>query len=195
MGHLSTAWAAVAISGVTVVANVFGVMWAGHTQRRLAHQDRIGDRRIETYVELLRWLDTAESNVDRGGTVGAFLALKLPDDLRVRIVAFASDTVLGLTWEYQGAWLKARNAAKRDEERIYERVRTALADAKSQQATPAEKLQAMGQAVRGLVPEYDTAEEATRRLRNAVRSELKGERRGWLKAIRSRRFKQHQLPV
>ena len=196
MGHLSTAWVAVVISGVTVVANIFGVMWAGHTQRRLAHLERIGDRRIETYVELLKWLDDAEDNVKRaGGQFEAFLGLRLPDDLRLRIFAFASDRIVRLTREFQNAWLKANSAVERDDERIRERVRAALAEAKDRQATSAEGLQAMGQAVKELVPEYDRASETTFRLRDAVRSELTGERRAWPKSVWARRATQHHEPV
>jgi hypothetical protein len=197
MGHLSTAWAAVVISGVTVVANIFGVMWAGHTQRRLAHQERIGDRRIETYVELLKWLDAAEDNVQHaGGQFEAFLRLRLPDDLRLRIFAFASDRIVSLTREFQSAWLKVNSAIERnDDERIRERVRATFAEFQEGQATSAESLRAIGQIVKELVPEYDRASETTFRLRDAVRSELTGERRAWPKSVWARRATQHHEPV
>lgn len=199
MGHLSTAWAAVVISGVTVVANIFGVMWAGHTQRRLAHQERIGDRRIETYVELLKWLVAAEDSVQSaGGQLGpAFLGLKLPDDLRLRIVAFAPDRIVRLTREFQDAWLNVNRAFNRDGERVRQQVLAALDEAKDRQATPAESDQAILHELvnNDLAPPYERAIETTFTLRDAVRSELTGERRAWLKSVWARRATQHHEPI
>src|SRR4051812_29589508 len=176
----TAAWIAVAVSIATVVASFFGVIWAGYTQRRIAHFERIADRRVETYVELLSWIDTAEAEMKREeGTMGAFLALKLPDELRVRLTAFASDRIVRLTVEYQNSWLKARRAIEASGELIFEASRVALTDSKNRQATPAESLQAMGKAVRAVTPpEYDKASEARQRLRTAVRSELIDKRRG-----------------
>lgn len=193
---MSTAWAAVVISGVTVVANIFGVIWAGRTQRRLAHLERIGDRRIDTYVELLKWLDTVEANLRSvTGPLDAFEKLRLRDDLRLRIVAFASDRVVGLTREFQNAWLKAHADIKRDEERIREGIRDALAEAREQHATVKEQTVAVGKATMGLVPQYEIAIDVTTQLRDAVRAELTSGTGTWLTSIWRRRATQPHQPV
>ena len=58
---MNPAWAAVAVAAATVVANVLGVWWVGRMQRTLARAERLGDREIEVYVELLRWVEGVDS--------------------------------------------------------------------------------------------------------------------------------------
>jgi hypothetical protein len=178
----NAAWAAVAVSAGAVIASIFGVLAAGRTQRRLAHLERIGDRRIETYLELLKWLDTAEADLKKDpGWLGAFEAMKLPDDLRIRIFAFASDRTITLTRKYQNAWLNAYNAVKRDEGSMWERLRIALTEGDSER-TFFEKLRDANV----VLPEFEQAVMVSSQLRGAVREELTRDRRSLLKSIKAR---------
>jgi hypothetical protein len=175
---MSVAWAAVLISSVTVVLNFFGVMWAGHLQRRMASLERIGDHRIETYVELLKWQEAAADEVGRGDRkvgeqiMGWWGRLQLPEDIRLNVLAYGSDRVAWLTREFQDAAWQARDAADRND--YEERYSAALNEARSRGATAEQSEAAAMQAVKDLAPEWDRAREANQNLRDAVRSELTG---------------------
>jgi hypothetical protein len=99
--HLDPAWAAVAISGVTVIANVYGVSWASRSQRVMAHFQRIDERRTDIYLDLLRWISNAESEIhDAANVLAAYETLKLPDELDLRISMFASKQVRSLVADF-----------------------------------------------------------------------------------------------
>jgi hypothetical protein len=187
--HLSAAWATVLVALVAVILSFLSVLAANRSQRQLAHLERIGDRRIETYLELLKWLDAAQ--IHRGAPrdmLSLLDELKLTEDLRIRIFAFASDRVVKLTRRYQDAWIKAHTAMSRDEAKINERFWAAFAEGKGR--TLWEILRAAG-----VHPAYEHAWTATRELRAAVRDEMGHQRRLPLRGIRPRRAGIDQEPV
>jgi hypothetical protein len=102
---MNAAWAAVAVAAATVVANVLGVWWAGRTQRSLARAERLGDREIEVYVELLRWVERVDSP-DPLGSWKNFKKLEMPLDLDVRVTAFARETVLERVQDFRRVWVE-----------------------------------------------------------------------------------------
>src|SRR5436305_11673967 len=92
---MTAAWAAVAVAAATVVANVVGVWWAGRTRRRLARADRIGEREIEVYTDLMRWVNKLQTIglAPWGDLDDALEAFRPPTDLDVRVAMFASEEV------------------------------------------------------------------------------------------------------
>jgi hypothetical protein len=157
---LKAEWVAVIIAGVTVVINFFTVFYAGRVQTRIARDQRIGDRRIDTDVELLKWADeTEESLKEARGIIDIWETIQLPDQLSLHAHAFASDDVNKRIKEFQDAWLKAKLAIEKNEDAI----RKAFAEAVR---TKDYSL------VRKVVPEYQKARTASSRIHDAVRSEL-----------------------
>jgi hypothetical protein len=123
---MTSAWAtiivagvAVAISAATTFANYIGIKRAGETQVRIAHEQQIGDRRIETYLDLLRWADEAEKTVSHArGALDAWEAVELPESLALRAYAFAGGDVNARMEVFQSAWLKANAAAQKRQKTI-----------------------------------------------------------------------------
>jgi hypothetical protein len=101
---MTAAWVAVVISAVTVVANIFGVIRSGRAQREIARGERIGDRQIDTYIDLLHWVKKFEDLSDASSLFEVIGAMRLDDDLEVRSVAFASDAVRLRVEEFKNAW-------------------------------------------------------------------------------------------
>ncbi len=165
---MTSAWAtvtvagvAVAISAATTLANYIGTKRAGDTQVRIAHEQQIGDRRIETYLDLLRWADEAEEKVRHArGALDAWEAVELPESLALRAYAFANDDVNAKVEAFQNAWLKLNAAAQKREKAIMRAVAKSL---KTRDAS------VMDQAV----PELKAAKAASDQIRQAVRAELK----------------------
>ncbi len=132
------ALASLAVAAISVVAGSANVRSANRNQRRLAHLERISDRQIDTYVELLRWAGGTQEAVHRElGMLALIEALKLPDDLKLQSEAFASDLVRQRVREFQDAWYKAHQKSKDDgeyeaaskaSERIRDAVRAELID-------------------------------------------------------------------
>ena len=105
-------------------------------------------------------------------------ALMLPDDLKLRSEAFASDVVRQCVREFQDAWYKAYRKAEDDRGRLLGAVAEGA------------DLPAGLRALRAAFPEYEAASESSERIRDAVRTELIREsvpRRGLLRAKRDRR--------
>jgi len=102
---MNPAWAAVAVAAATVVANVLGVWWVGRMQRTLARAERLGDREIEVYVELLRWVEGVDSP-DPLGSPKNYKKLEMPPDLDVRVTAFAREAVLQRVQDFHKAWFE-----------------------------------------------------------------------------------------
>jgi hypothetical protein len=155
---LIAAWAAVTVAAVTVVANVLGVWWVSRTQRRIARAERIGDREIEVYVDLLRWVKEIESISQKRNLapLEAIKVLELPTDLDVRITAFASETVRQRVQDFQEALFQMHQRFSRDEQSILLLFKEALETQDFSRVLAA-------------VPEYDTAVAATQRISQAVR--------------------------
>src|SRR5216683_1096608 len=113
------ALASLAVAAISVVAGSANVRSANRNQRRLAHLERISDRQIDTYVELLRWAGGTQEAVHRElGMLALIEALKLPDDLKLQSEAFASDLVRQRVREFQDAWYKAHQKSKDDGDRL-----------------------------------------------------------------------------
>ena len=73
------ALASLAVAAISVVAGSANVRSANRNQRRLAHLERISDRQIDTYVELLRWAGETREAVHRElGMLGLIEALSIP---------------------------------------------------------------------------------------------------------------------
>jgi hypothetical protein len=159
---MTSAWVAVIISVVTVVVNFFGVYKAGALQTRLAHEQRVGDRRIDTYLELLEWADGVQEKLrDAQGALGAWEAVEMPYQLHLRANAFASDDVIDEVKAFVRARLALNKAAIEREDAIKKAV--------AQHLRSGDSLSGVLQ----VVPEFDGAVTAHKQLRSAVRKELK----------------------
>ena len=173
------ALASLGVAAISVVAGSANVRSANRNQRRLAHLERISDRQIDTYVELLRWAKGTQEAVHREpGMLDLIEALMLPDDLELRSEAFASDVVRQRVREFQDAWYKAHRKATADRGRLWGVV------------AEGSDFQAGLQALRAAFPEYEAASESSERIRDAVRTELIGEnvpRQSLLRAKRDHR--------
>jgi hypothetical protein len=62
--------------------------------------ERLADRWIDTYVDLLRWIETAADHVTDTSPVP-----KLPPELQMRVSAFASSRIIEGLNEYQGVFI------------------------------------------------------------------------------------------
>lgn len=108
---MEVAWVAVIVSGVTVVVHFFGVMRVSVVQTRIAHDQQVGDRRIDTYLELLKWADSAWGNLGEDqGILAAWEAIRLPQQFVDQTHAFASDEVNQHVAQFQAAWLELKHA-------------------------------------------------------------------------------------
>ena len=165
---MTSAWAtvivagvAVAISAATTLANYIGTKRAGNTQVRIAHEQQLGDRRIATYLDLLRWADEAEKKVRHArGALDTWEAVKLPESLALRAYAFANDDVNAKVEEFQNAWLKLNAATQKREKAITRAIAKSL---KTKDASVIDQV----------VPEFKAAKKASDQIRRAVRDELK----------------------
>jgi hypothetical protein len=161
--HFTPAWAVVTVSAVTVAANVLGVTWAGRTQRKLAQIERLGERRTQVYVDLLRWIADTEEQVSKTDNFLAVIhALRLPRDLELQTLAFASRRVNRQVKSFQDAWPRAKNAISENESRILEVTRKPVA------------LEKKFDAISTIIPEYRAAHDATDRAKVEIRLELLG---------------------
>jgi hypothetical protein len=134
--RLTSSEAVLAISALSIVAtavsSVLAVRVAGRNQRQVAHDERVADRWIETYLELLGYLLDAQKKDPslRGG-------LGLPGDLELRMMVFASTDVQALAWTYLAALgaTSSRVANPRlvadAENRLLARVKLELAEGRS----------------------------------------------------------------
>lgn len=164
---MTSAWAtvivacvAVAISAATTVANYIGTKRAGDTQVRIAHEQQIGDQRIETYLDLLRWVDEAEDKVVHAhGALDAWEAVKLPESLALRAYAFANDDVNAKAKAFQSAWLKLNAATQQRRKAIFRAIAKSLKTKDSS-------------VINQVVPEAKAAHEASDQIRQAVRAAL-----------------------
>jgi hypothetical protein len=165
---MTSAWAAVIVAGVavaisaaTTLANYAGTKRAGETQVRIAHEQQIGDRRTETYLDLLRWADEAEEKVRHArGALDAWEAVELPESLALRAYAFANDDVNAKVEAFQNAWLKVNVAAQKREKAI---MRAVAESFKTKDASVIDQV----------FPEAKAARAASDQIRQAVRAELK----------------------
>lgn len=136
------------------------MFYAGRVQTRIARSQRIADRRIDTYLELVKWADETEGNLKQArGILDTWETIQLPDQLSLHAHAFASDGVNKRITEFQDAWLKAKLSIEKNEDAIKEAFKEAVRTKNYSQ-------------VARVVPEYKRAQDASIRVRDAVRTEL-----------------------
>ena len=157
---MGSAWVAVIVSGVTVIVNFFAIFRAGAVQNRIARNQRIGDRRIDTYLGLLKWAEGAEEKLGKAqGSLESWEAIELPDELALHTHAFASDAVNQQVDKFQKAWL--------DLKRVTEERETELREIMAESFRTKNK-----SLVQRAFPEYQRARTASSELRRIVRAEL-----------------------
>lgn len=111
----ATTFAAFVAAGVALVvgltSSIVGAQTAKRTQqhqRRLASEERLWQRRAETYVELLQWAGPGRTSDDAEITDPSKMKeladnFKMPTELHARMTAFASGTVFAAAMEFIGA--------------------------------------------------------------------------------------------
>lgn len=156
------ALATIGVAAISTVAAWVSTWSANRNQRRLAHQERISDRQIDTYLDLLSWAEGTREAIHRQdiNILGIVDVLKLPDELRLRTEAFASDVVRQRVREFQDAWFEVHTISRNDEKRL----RAAFWNGAD--------LQERSQSLMAAFPEYRAATGASDRVRGAVRAEL-----------------------
>ena len=158
---MTAAWAAVTVAAATVAANVVGVFWASRTQRRLAQAERLGDRQIEVYLDLIKWTKKMQSlpywNMD---SKEAYDALELPADLDARVSMLADNRIREDVDKAQVAWFHVAEWIKID--RKFELIRK---QAMEQNVDP----QSAAAAAAKAAPERRWAMEASKRIEETVR--------------------------
>ena len=159
---MTAAWAAVTVAAATVAANVVGVFWASRTQRRLAQVERLGDRQIEVYLDLIKWAREMESlpywNMD---PKEAYDALKLPADLDARMRMLADNRIREDVDNAQVAWLQVAEWVKTDK-----RFQLILKQAMEQNP---DSRSAGGAAAASAAPQHRAAVAASKRIEKTVR--------------------------
>jgi hypothetical protein len=161
---MNAAWAAVVLAAVTVGANVFAVVWSSRTQRLITRSQRIGDRQTDTYVDLLKWVADIEAVGTDFQVPQVVEAMKLPGDLGVRAVAFASGRVMMYVSAFQFAWAGLNDRISHARPEI---VSAFGAGFRANDVS----------AVIAVAPEYEPMMEAKEGIRYAIREELLGELR------------------
>jgi len=165
---MTPTWAAIVISAVgvavsaaVVVTNVFAVRRAARTQLQIANGQRIGDRQIATYLDLLKWVREIENTKRELGILEMVEVLTLPEDLDDRTTAFASDTVRQRVEDFRDARSRLSLKLTRDKQRLIE-VFAEAARTKDYGA------------VKRAVPEDEVARDALKAVRDSIRHELLG---------------------
>jgi len=159
---MTAAWAAVTVAAATVAANVVGVFWAGRTQRRLAQVERLGDRQIQVYLDLIKWARKMQSlpywNMDPKEAYGA---LELPADLDARMRMLADNRIREDVEKAQVAWLQVAEWIKND--KVFQLIRK-----QAMEQNP-DSRSAGGAAAASAAPQHRAAVAASNRIEDTVR--------------------------
>jgi hypothetical protein len=117
--------AAVTVSGVTVLASLAGIKISTEGQRNIAADERLWQRRADTYVDLLGWCHDAAAKIDNTERRYDSLAFAVPPDLQARALAFASPYVknqLQVIEAFHVARMQKRMVTNRSMEEIREDI-------------------------------------------------------------------------
>jgi hypothetical protein len=157
-------WVVAAISAATVAANILGVRHAARTQRQIAKDERIGDKRTDTYLELLKWVQRIEGHKEDLGILDIPEVLRIPPDLDAKVTAFASDEILRCIDEFRNALCRAYLKFNADRAELQGLI---LRSFVTKDFSP----------VHAAAPEIRAAWAAEEGIRAAIRHELLGARR------------------
>ena len=162
-----TDWPAITASistGVAAVAGIGATLWQARrgsdVQLQIAREQRIAERQIDTYLEILEWIWRIRRR-DVQSSFDLMESIILPEELELKATAFAVGEIRRRVDEFISKWIVLQNKLQRDEAQIRALVRVY---SKTQDNEP----------LFAAVPEWRAALDAMEALHNSIRIELLG---------------------
>lgn len=162
-------WPAIVASlsaGLAALAGIGGTVWlakrGSDVQLRIAREQRIAERQIDTYLDMLKWIRHIEHYNQVPSFIQLMELLTLPQELELNVTAFAEGEVRRRMDEFTSAWITMLTKVQDNEDQIWKLIREAWKTKNSEPIFEA-------------VPEWRTANDAMDALRASIRSELLGE--------------------